>query len=136
MTVRRRCRVAALAFMLLPALARAASAGADTTSGAGGAGGVDAADAAALDLADRSAAAPADTAKPWKLDVQDALRASRYRDGAHAGRNQLSVEFEYGQWLTPTFAAHFSMRFDRFDPLGTSRTSSRDVTLVKEAYAS
>ncbi|KVK78092.1 hypothetical protein [Burkholderia cepacia] len=136
MTVRRRCRVAALAFVLLPALARAAAAGAEATSGAGGAAGVEAADAAALDLADRFPAAPADTAKPWKLDVQDALRASRYRDGAHAGRNQLSVEFEYGQWLTPTFAAHFSMRFDRFDPLGTSRTSSRDVTLVKEAYAS
>ncbi|WP_425128587.1 hypothetical protein [Burkholderia metallica] len=140
MTMRRRCRIAVLACMLLPALARAAATGgADAASSAGAVdavGTVDAADAAALDLADRPAAAPADTAKPWKLAVQDALRASRYRDGAHAGRNQLSVEFEYGQWLTPTFAAHFSMRVDRFDPLGTSRTSSRDVTLVKEAYAS
>ncbi|HHX4053442.1 TPA: hypothetical protein ACU967_000819 [Burkholderia contaminans] len=135
--MRRRCRIAALACVLLPALARAAAAdGADASSSAGGAGGVGAADAAALDLADRPAAAPADTAKPWKLDVQEALRASRYRDGGDAGRNQLSIEFEYGQWLTPTFAAHFSMRFDRFDPLATSRTSSRDVTLVKEAYAS
>ncbi|WP_415750394.1 hypothetical protein [Burkholderia sp. BCC1988] len=129
--------MAALAFVLLPALVRAADAG-----GAGGAGaadgtaGVDAADAAALALADQPAATPADTAKPWKLNVQDALRASRYRDGGEAGRNQLSIEFEYGQWLTPSFAAHFSMRFDRFDPLVTSRTSSRDVTLVKEAYAS
>ncbi|RQS17753.1 hypothetical protein DIE00_25130 [Burkholderia sp. Bp8989] len=137
MTARRRGRIAALAFVLLPALVRAADAG-----GAGGAGaadgtaGVDAADAAALALADQPAATPADTAKPWKLNVQDALRASRYRDGGEAGRNQLSIEFEYGQWLTPSFAAHFSMRFDRFDPLGTSRTSSRDVTLVKEAYAS
>ncbi|RQR81103.1 hypothetical protein DID97_34930 [Burkholderia sp. Bp8977] len=137
MTARRRGRIAALAFVLLPALVRAADAG-----GAGGAGaadgtaGVDAADAAALALADQPAATPADTAKPWKLNVQDALRTSRYRDGGEAGRNQLSIEFEYGQWLTPSFAAHFSMRFDRFDPLGTSRTSSRDVTLVKEAYAS
>ncbi|MFT9640109.1 hypothetical protein ACMZ49_22765, partial [Alcaligenes phenolicus] len=115
--MRRRCRIAALACVLLPALARAAAAdGADASSSAGGAGGVGAADAAALDLADRPAAAPADTAKPWKLDVQEALRASRYRDGGDAGRNQLSIEFEYGQWLTPTFAAHFSMRFDRFDP--------------------
>lgn len=120
-----------LAFALLPAFARAADAG-----GADGTAGVDAADAAALALADQPAATPAATAKPWKLNVQDALRASRYRDGGEAGRNQLSVEFEYGQWLTPSFAAHFSMRFDRFDPLGTSRTSSRDVTLVKEAYAS
>lgn len=120
-----------LAFALLPAFARAADAG-----GADGTAGVDAADAAALALADQPAATPADAAKPWKLNVQDALRASRYRDGGEAGRNQLSVEFEYGQWLTPSFAAHFSMRFDRFDPLGTSRTSSRDVTLVKEAYAS
>lgn len=120
-----------LAFALLPAFARAADAG-----GADGTAGVDAADAAALALADQPAATPADAAKPWKLNVQDALRASRYRDGGEAGRNQVSVEFEYGQWLTPSFAAHFSMRFDRFDPLGTSRTSSRDVTLVKEAYAS
>lgn len=120
-----------LAFALLPAFARAADAG-----GADGTAGVDAADAAALALADQPAATPADAAKPWKLNVQDALRASRYRDGGEAGRNQLSVEFEYGQWLTPSFAAHFSMRFDRFVPLGTSRTSSRDVTLVKEAYAS
>lgn len=120
-----------LAFALLPAFARAADAG-----GADGTAGVDAADAAALALADQPAATPAATAKPWKLNVQDALRASRYRDGGEAGRNQLSIEFEYGQWLTPSFAAHFSMRFDRFDPLGTSRTSSRDVTLVKEAYAS
>lgn len=120
-----------LAFALLPAFARAADAG-----GADGTAGVDAADAAALALADQPAATPAAAAKPWKLNVQDALRASRYRDGGEAGRNQLSVEFEYGQWLTPSFAAHFSMRFDRFDPLGTSRTSSRDVTLVKEAYAS
>ncbi|RQS51185.1 MULTISPECIES: hypothetical protein [unclassified Burkholderia] len=140
MTARRRGRIAALAFVLLPALVRAADAGG--AGGAGGAGvadgtaGVDAADAAALALADQPAATPADTAKPWKLNVQDALRASRYRDGGEAGRNQLSIEFEYGQWLTPSFAAHFSMRFDRFDPLVTSRTSSRDVTLVKEAYAS
>ncbi|KVN45756.1 hypothetical protein WT12_17600 [Burkholderia territorii] len=131
MTARHRGRIAMLAFALLPAFARAADAG-----GADGTAGVDAADAAALALADQPAATPADTAKPWKLNVQDALRASRYRDGGEAGRNQLSVEFEYGQWLTPSFAAHFSMRFDRFDPLGTSRTSSRDVTLVKEAYAS
>ncbi|WP_193098118.1 hypothetical protein [Burkholderia sp. Z1] len=130
MTARRRCRIAALAFVLLPVLVRAADA-----DGAGAAD-VDASDAAALDLADRPAAPPPDTAKPWKLDVQDALRTSRYRDGGDAGRNQLSIEFEYGQWLTPSFAAHFSMRFDRFDPLGTSSTSSRDVTLVKEAYAS
>ncbi|WP_414126183.1 hypothetical protein [Burkholderia territorii] len=123
--------MAMLAFALLPAFARAADAG-----GADGTAGVDAADAAALALADQPAATPAAAAKPWKLNVQDALRASRYRDGGEAGRNQLSVEFEYGQWLTPSFAAHFSMRFDRFDPLGTSRTSSRDVTLVKEAYAS
>ncbi|WP_420908198.1 hypothetical protein [Burkholderia territorii] len=123
--------MAMLAFALLPAFAGAADAG-----GADGTAGVDAADAAALALADQPAATPADAAKPWKLNVQDALRASRYRDGGEAGRNQLSVEFEYGQWLTPSFAAHFSMRFDRFDPLGTSRTSSRDVTLVKEAYAS
>ncbi|KUZ35329.1 hypothetical protein [Burkholderia territorii] len=131
MTARHRGRIAMLAFALLPAFARAADAG-----GADGTAGVDAADAAALALADQPAATPAATAKPWKLNVQDALRASRYRDGGEAGRNQLSVEFEYGQWLTPSFAAHFSMRFDRFDPLGTSRTSSRDVTLVKEAYAS
>ncbi|KVL34724.1 hypothetical protein WS98_17005 [Burkholderia territorii] len=131
MTARHRGRIAMLAFALLPAFARAADAG-----GADGTAGVDAADAAALALADQPAATPADAAKPWKLNVQDALRASRYRDGGEAGRNQLSVEFEYGQWLTPSFAAHFSMRFDRFDPLGTSRTSSRDVTLVKEAYAS
>ncbi|KWE88240.1 hypothetical protein [Burkholderia territorii] len=131
MTARHRGRIAVLAFALLPAFARAADAG-----GADGTAGVDAADAAALALADQPAATPADAAKPWKLNVQDALRASRYRDGGEAGRNQLSVEFEYGQWLTPSFAAHFSMRFDRFDPLGTSRTSSRDVTLVKEAYAS
>ncbi|WP_321858223.1 hypothetical protein [Burkholderia cenocepacia] len=135
MTVRRRCRIAALACcVLLPALARAAEAGG--AAGVAGATDVDTADAAALALADQSPAPPADTAKPWKLNVQDALRTSRYRDGGDAGRNQLSIEFEYGQWLTPTFAAHFSMRFDRFDPLGTSRTSSRDVTLVKEAYAS
>ncbi|KML61365.1 hypothetical protein VL15_07060 [Burkholderia cepacia] len=136
MTARRRCRIAVLAFALLPVLVRAADA-----DGAGGvdATGVDTADAAALDLADRPAATPPDTAKPWKLGVQDALRTSRYRDGGDAGRNQLSIEFEYGQWLTPSFAAHFSMRFDRFDrfdPLGTSSTSSRDVTLVKEAYVS
>ncbi|KVL59611.1 hypothetical protein WS99_02255 [Burkholderia territorii] len=131
MTARHRGRIAMLAFALLPAFARAADAG-----GADGTAGVDAADAAALALADQPAATPADAAKPWKLNVQDALRASRYRDGGEAGRNQVSVEFEYGQWLTPSFAAHFSMRFDRFDPLGTSRTSSRDVTLVKEAYAS
>ncbi|KVG56949.1 hypothetical protein WS79_19635 [Burkholderia territorii] len=131
MTARHRGRIAMLAFALLPAFARAADAG-----GADGTAGVDAADAAALALADQPAATPAAAAKPWKLNVQDALRASRYRDGGEAGRNQLSVEFEYGQWLTPSFAAHFSMRFDRFDPLGTSRTSSRDVTLVKEAYAS
>ncbi|KVL03015.1 hypothetical protein [Burkholderia territorii] len=131
MTARHRGRIAMLAFALLPAFARAADAG-----GADGTAGVDAADAAALALADQPAATPAATAKPWKLNVQDALRASRYRDGGEAGRNQLSIEFEYGQWLTPSFAAHFSMRFDRFDPLGTSRTSSRDVTLVKEAYAS
>ncbi|KVL37049.1 hypothetical protein WS97_10585 [Burkholderia territorii] len=131
MTARHRGRIAMLAFALLPAFARAADAG-----GADGTAGVDAADAAALALADQPAATPADAAKPWKLNVQDALRASRYRDGGEAGRNQLSVEFEYGQWLTPSFAAHFSMRFDRFVPLGTSRTSSRDVTLVKEAYAS
>ncbi|RQZ39136.1 hypothetical protein DIE16_13480 [Burkholderia sp. Bp9090] len=137
MTARRRGRIAALAFVLLPALVRAADAGGAGGAGAAdGAAGVDAADAAALALADQPAATPADTAKPWKLNVQDALRASRYRDGGEAGRNQLSIEFEYGQWLTPSFAAHFSMRFDRFDPLGTSRTSSRDVALVKEAYAS
>ncbi|WP_374692779.1 hypothetical protein [Burkholderia sp. SCN-KJ] len=129
--------MAALAFVLLPALVRAADAGAAGGTGAAdGTAGVAAADAAALALADQPAATPADTAKPWKLNVQDALRTSRYRDGGEAGRNQLSIEFEYGQWLTPSFAAHFSMRFDRFDPLGTSRTSSRDVTLVKEAYAS
>ncbi|RQR42492.1 hypothetical protein DIE04_17400 [Burkholderia sp. Bp8994] len=137
MTARRRGRIAALAFVLLPALVHAADAGGEGGAGAAdGTAGVDAADAAALALADQPAAPPADTAKPWKLNVQDALRTSRYRDGGEAGRNQLSIEFEYGQWLTPSFAAHFSMRFDRFDPLGTSRTSSRDVTLVKEAYAS
>nr|WP_321851022.1 hypothetical protein [Burkholderia diffusa] len=134
MTVRRRGRIAAVAFALLPACVHAADAGGENATG--GTAGVDAADAAALALADQPAATPPDTAKPWKLNVQDALRASRYRDGGEAGRNQLSIEFEYGQWLTPSFAAHFSMRFDRFDPLGTSRTSSRDVTLVKEAYAS
>ncbi|MGS0893195.1 hypothetical protein ACVBGC_11735 [Burkholderia stagnalis] len=130
--------MAALALALLPAFARAAD-----PAGAGPADpdAAGAADAAALDLADQSAATPAAAAKPWKFDVQDAVRMSRYRgadggDGNTGGRNQFSIEFEYGQWLTPTFAAHFAMRFDRFDPLWTSSTAARDVTLVKEAYAS
>lgn len=140
MTGRSRCALAVLvlALALLPAFVRAAEAGGTNAVDAADA---DAADAAALDLADQSAATPAAAAKPWKLDVQDAVRVSRYRggdsgNGGDSGRNQLSIEFEYGQWLTPSFAAHFSMRFDRFDPLFTSSTSARDVTLVKEAYAS
>lgn len=138
MTKRCRPRAAVVALALLLAAGRAAQAG-EADNAAVQTAAVDDADAAALDLADRSAAAsaaPADVAKPWKFDVQNALRMSRYRDGGEGGRNQLSIEFDYAQWLTPSFGAHVSMRFDRFDPLGSSRTSSRSETLVKEAYAS
>ncbi len=138
MTNRSRPRAVAVALALLLATGRAAQAG-EADNAAVQTAAVDDADAAALDLADRSAAAsaaPADVAKPWKFDVQNALRMSRYRDGGEGGRNQLSIEFDYAQWLTPSFGAHVSMRFDRFDPLGSSRTSSRNETLVKEAYAS
>ncbi|KVL05189.1 hypothetical protein [Burkholderia ubonensis] len=123
MTAPRHSRLVAFAFALLPMLVQASDPDSE-------------ADAAALALADVAENASAETAKPWKLDVQDAIRVSRNRDGGDAGRNQLSIEFEYGKWLTPSFAAHFSMRFDRFDPIWTSRASARSIALVKEAYAS
>ncbi|WP_373558199.1 hypothetical protein [Burkholderia sp. HI2761] len=130
----RRYGAVAVVVALLPALASAEGHGGEGAANAAEA--ADAADTAALDLADRSAPPQTASDKPWKFDVQDAVRMSRYGAGDDAGRNQLSIEFEYGQWLTPSFAAHFSMRIDRFDSLWTSSTSARNVTLVKEAYAS
>lgn len=91
---------------------------------------------AALDLADATPVAAPETARPWKFSVQDAVRWSDGRGAASSWRNQLSLEFQFAHALTPTLGVNFAMRFDRFDPLSSGAASHRDVTLVKEAYAS
>jgi hypothetical protein len=106
------------------------------TPGGARAAGPDDPAAAALDLADATPVTAPETARPWKFSVQDAVRYSDYRDADPSWRNQLSLEFQLDQALSPSFAAHFSMRFDRFDPLSADAASHRDVMLVKEAYAS
>ncbi|AIC90917.1 hypothetical protein BTRA_5018 [Burkholderia thailandensis USAMRU Malaysia  len=91
---------------------------------------------AALDLADATPVAAPETARPWKFSVQNAVRWSDVRDAASSWRNQLVLEFQFERALTPTLGVNFAMRFDRFDPLSSGAASHRDVTLVKEAYAS
>jgi hypothetical protein len=94
------------------------------------------ADAAALSLADTEPDKPAaPVARPWKFFVQDAVRESGYRDQPSSLRNQASLDLIWQQTLTPDFAAKFSGRFDRFDPLSPAAAPSRDETTIREAYA-
>ncbi|MCC8395442.1 hypothetical protein LJ656_22910 [Paraburkholderia sp. MMS20-SJTR3] len=91
---------------------------------------------AALKLADATPDTPVQTARPWKLAIEEALRASGSRDGTHSARNQLSVDFQYAQALGSAFVVNFAARYDRFDPMSAQAESHRDVPLVKEGYVS
>ncbi|NML34168.1 hypothetical protein HHL14_25480 [Paraburkholderia sp. G-4-1-8] len=92
--------------------------------------------AAALDLADATPDTKVQTSRPWKVAIEEAVRASGARDGTYSGRSQLSLDFQYVQALGSQFVVNFAARYDRFDPLSSQAESHRDVPLVKEGYVS